>query len=322
VKVVLDVAEKPRLAVELGVAYDEADHAAVFARMRNQNLLGHGERLDVTFLGSEREAGARAALLGDGLWRRRLGYLVGGEILQERPVVYADGESTGRAEFLRKLGWGGGQASFGAAVARGYLVAGRVTSEPPPGVPVASGEDEYRVLGTLVAWDQLDDRDLPRAGAALLARSEWSLTGLGATRDYWRLRTEGRVAWSPVSGFVLDAAAVLGLSDDDVPDYELFRLGGPVFLPGRPREERWGRQVLGAALSPGFDVRGFRIVMRAGTGNVWDRRDEISLHDLHWGLGAGLMRRTRFGPVALEAGLDDDGHAAVYVSAGYAPLRR
>lgn len=323
VRVVLDVAEKPRLAVELGVAYDEADQASVFARLRNQNLFGHGERLDVALTGGEREAGARATLLGDGLWRRWFGYVAGGEIVQESPVVYRAGDSVGRAEFLRKLAWGGAQASFGsAAVARAYLTAGRVRSEPRPGVTVETGEDEHRVLGGLLAWDRLDDRDLPRAGAALLARAEWSLAGLGATRDYWLLRADGRVAWSPLEGFAIDAAAALGLSERDVPEYELFRLGGPVFLPGRPREERWGRQLLAAALSPGFDVRGFRIALRAGAGNVWDGRDEISLGDLDWGIGAGVMRRTRFGPVALEAGVDGDGHAAVYISVGYSPARR
>jgi NTE family protein len=323
VKVVLEVAEKPRLAVEMGVAYDEADQASVFARLRHQNLLGHGERLDVALLGGEREAGARAALLGDGLWRRWFGYVTGGEIAFERPVFYIDGESAGRAEFLRKLAWGGAQASFGsAAVARAWLGAGRVTSEARAGVPVASSEDEYRVLGGLLAWDRLDDRDLPRAGAAFAVRSEWSVTGLGATRDYWRLRTDGRAAWSPVAGLVIDGAVAFGLSERDIPDYELFRLGGPVFLPGRPREERWGRQLLAAALSPGFDVRGFRFVVRAGAGNVWATQDEISLGDLDWGIGAGVMRRTRFGPIALEAGLDQDGHGAVYVSVGYAPVRR
>jgi NTE family protein len=323
VNVVLDVAERPRLAVELGVAYDEADQASVFARLRNQNLFGHGERLDVTLLGSEREAGARATLLGDGLWGRRFGYLAGGEIVEERPVFYVDAESVGRAEFVRKIAWGGGQASFGSsAVARAWLGAGRVTTEPRAGIPVASGQDEYRVLGGLLGWDRLDDRDLPRAGAALSVRSEWSLTGLGATRDYWRFRTDGRAAWSPLPGFVIDGAVAVGLSERDVPDYELFRLGGPVFLPGRPREERWGRQLLAAALSPGFDLRGFRVVMRAGAGNVWASQDDISLGDLDWGFGAGVTRRTRFGPIALEAGVDQDGHGAVYISAGYSPVRR
>ena len=323
VKVMLDVAEKPRPAVELGVAYDEADQASVFARLRNQNLLGHGERLDITLLGSEREAGGRATILGDGLWRRRFGYIAGGEIVDERPVFYIGGNSAGRAEFLRQLVWGGAQVSFGsAAVARAWLTVGRVTSQARAGIPVAAGEDEQRRVGGLLAWDRLDDRDLPRAGAALSVRSEWSVTGLGATRDYWLLRTDGRAAWSPMEHLVIDGAVAFGRSERDVPDYELFRLGGPVFLPGRPREERWGRQLLAAAVSPGVDVRGFRVFVRAGAGNVWADPDEISLGDLDWGIGAGVTRRTRFGPIALEAGVDQDGHGAVYVSAGYSPVRR
>jgi NTE family protein len=323
VKVVLDVAEKPRLAAELGVAYDEADQAGVFVRLRHQNLFGHGERLEVALLGSERESGARATLLGDGLWRWWLGYVAGGEIVEERPIFYSDGDSLGRAEFLWKTAWAGAQASFGsAAVARAYLSAGRVRSEPHPGLPLETADDEHRVLGGLLAWDRLDDRDLPRAGAAASARAESSLAGLGATRDYWRVRVDGRVAWAPAKPLVVEAAAALGLSDADVPDYQLFRLGGPVFLPGRPREERWGRQMLAAALSPGFDVRGFRLVLRAGAGNVWESRGEVSLGDLDWGVGAGVLRRTRFGPIALEGGVDQDGHGALYVSAGYSPARR
>jgi NTE family protein len=322
VRVVLDVAEEPRLAAELGLAYDEADQAGAFVRLRNQNLLGHGERLELTLLGATREAGARGALLGDALWRRWFGYLAGGEIVKERPLFYVDGDDVGRAVFLRKLGWAGVQASFGsAAVARAWLTAGRVSSEPPPGMPLTPGEDEHRVLGGLLAFDRLDDRDLPRAGAALVARAERSLTGLSATRDYWRVRVDGRVAWSPADRVVIEAAAALGLSERDVPDYELFRLGGPVFLPGRPREERWGRQMLAAALSPGFDVAGFRLVARAGAGNVWDERGSVSLGDMDWGIGAGVMRRTRFGPIALEGGFDQDGHGAVYLSAGYSPTR-
>jgi hypothetical protein len=148
-------------------------------------------------------------------------------------------------------------------------------------------------------------------------RAEKSLTVLGATRNYWRARADASVAWGPTGAFVVEAAATAALSGRDVPVYELFRLGGPAFLPGRPREERWGGQLLAATIAPGYDVRGFRLALRAGAGNVWDRRRDVSLGDLPWGVGAGIMRRTRFGPIALEAGLDRDGRGALYVSAGY-----
>src|SRR5438552_11982504 len=322
VKAVLDVSERPRLSAELAVAYDEADEAGVFVRLRNGNVLGHGERFDVTLLGGEREAGARASWLGDALWRRRLGYVLGGELVEEHPVVYDEAQSLGRAAFSRRLAWGGAQVSFGSeAVARAYLTVGRVSSAPRPGLSVATGTDRQRTLGALVAWDRLDDRDLPRSGAALALRAERSVGGLGASRDYWRLSADGRAAWQPAGAFVIEARGAAGWSGRDVPAYELFRLGGPAFLPGRHREELWGRQLLAGTLSPGYDWRGFRIALRAGAGNVWERAGDVSLRDLRWGAGAGVTRRTRFGPIALEGGLDNGGRGALYVSAGYSPTR-
>ena len=323
VKAVLEVSERPRMTAELGVAYDEADQASVFLRLRNGNVLGHGERLDLTLLGSEREAGARVSWLGDAPWRRQVGYVLGAELVEERPVFYVDKQGLGRAEFSRHLGWGGAQVSFGSdAMAAAYLTLGRVNAETRPGVPLVAGTDQHRTLGGLLAWDRLDDRDLPQAGAALAVRAERSLDGLGATRDYWRLRADGRAAWNPGGAFVIEAMAAAGLSGRDLPVYDLYRLGGPAFLPGYSREELWGRQLLAATLSPGYDWRGFRLGLRAGAGNVWERRGDVSLADLRWGVGASVTRRTRFGPMALEAGVDGDGRGAVYLSMGYVPTRR
>jgi NTE family protein len=322
-KAVLDVSEKPRLSAEAGVAYDEADQPSAFVRLRNGNVLGHGERLEVALIGGEREAGARVSWLGDALWRRPIGYLLGGEIVDERPVVYDDATALGRPAFSRRLAWGGVQVSFRAdAVARAYLTLGRVSSAPRPGLSLETGRDQHRMLGGLMAYDRLDDRDLPTAGAALAVRAERSLSGLGASRDYWRVKADGRAAWKPGGAFVIEALGAAGWSGRDVPDYELFRLGGPAFLPGHPREELWGRQLLAATLSPGYDWRGFRFALRAGAGNVWDRAGDLSLADLRWGGGAGVTRRTRFGPIALEGGVDNDGHGALYLSAGYSPTRR
>jgi outer membrane protein insertion porin family len=171
------------------------------------------------------------------------------------------------------------------------------------------------MLRGLVAWDRLDDRDLPESGAALYLRAERSLDRLSGARDYWRARGDARVAWSP-GGWILEGAALAGLSDGDVPPYDLHRLGGPRFLPGHPREELWGRQTAGVGASVGREIRGFRVSLEAGGGNVWDRREEISLADLRWGAGVGLACRTPFGPVLLQAGIDEDGRRAFYASTG------
>ena len=132
-----------------------------------------------------------------------------------------------------------------------------------------------------------------------------------------RLSADAREAWSPARGAViLEAMGRLGLSGRDVPEYDLHRIGGPRFVPGHPREELWARQVLGVAASVGREVRGFRLSLEGGGGGAWDRRQDVSLRALHWGAGLGIARRTVVGPVVLQAGIDEDGEGAVYLSVG------
>jgi NTE family protein len=316
VRVVLAVREAPPAVLEIGSAYDEADQVNAFTRVRHRNLFGHGERIDLTLLGGARESGARVALLGDGLWRRAFGYVVGAQLLDERPVVYQDGEEIGRAAFTRELGTVGAQAAFGPDVlVQARLDAGRVRSARRPGLGLRSGTDAYRMLRGLVAWDRLDDRDLPEAGLAVSIRADRSLHRLSGVRDYWRVRGDARAAWS-AGGWILEAAALAGLSDGDVPAYDLHRLGGPRLLPGHPRDELWGRQAAGVAASLGREIRGLRISLEGGGGNVWDRPEDVSLGELRWGMGLGVAYRTPLGPVLLQAGIDEEGRHAFYISTG------
>jgi len=316
VRVVLAVREAPPVALEVGSTYDEADQVNAFTRVRHRNLFGHGEQIDVTLLGGARESGARIALLGDGLWRRAFGYVVGGQLLDERPVVYREGEEIGRAAFARELGFVGAQAAFGPdLLVQARLDVGRVRSARRSDLGIRSGTDDYRMLRGLVAWDRLDDRDLPESGGAVSLRAERSLDRLSGPRGYWRARGDARAAWSP-GGWILEGAALAGLSGGEVPAYDLHRLGGPRFLPGHPREELWGRQVAGVSAGVGREIRGFRVSLEAGGGNVWDRFEEISPADLRWGAGLGVACRTPVGPVLLQAGIDEDGRRTFYVSTG------
>jgi len=316
-RLVLEVTEAPRLAAELGLSYDEADRAAGFVRLRNRNAFGHGERLDVQLLGGEREAGARAALVGSVLGGSDLGYRLAGQLVKERPVIYRDGDDAGRAEFSRNVATAAVQFEVGPdLLAQAGLAVGRIDSKFRPGLDLPVRADDYRMLTGLIAWDRLDDRDLPTSGVALALRGERALRSLGASVEYWRLLADGRAALGLSHGFVVEGSALLGLSGRDVPIYDWYRLGGPVFRPGRPREEVWGRQVVALAVAPACDWRGFRVSLRAGAGKVFDDRRDLSLRGLRGGIGLGLARRTPFAPVALEAGVDEEGHAAFYLSVG------
>jgi outer membrane translocation and assembly module TamA len=240
--------------------------------------------------------------------------------MKEEPRFFVAGDDVGRARFARALVDGGLHVGVGPDVlVQAGLAAGRVEAERRPGLGLPTGTDTYRVLHGTLAWDRLDDRDLPLAGVALAVRGERSLTGLGGSRDYWRARATARGAAGLRGSFAIEGRALLGLSGRDVPVYDLFRIGGPDFLPGRPRDELWARQVLGLSLAPSVDVRGFRVAIHGGLGNAWTDRSSLTLSDLRGGAGLRLTRRSGLGLLLLDAGVDDDGHAAFYFSIGHRP---
>ncbi len=306
--------EAPPAALEIGFAYDEADEVNAFVRWLHRNVFGHGEQLDATLLGGARDSGARVMLLGDLPWTRRLGYQLGGQLHEERPVVYRSGEEIGREAFSRDTGFVGMHAAVGPEILlQARYEAGRVTTDARRGLGDGR-RDTYRMLKGLAAFDHLDDHELPESGLAIVVRGEHSLSGEDV-RDYWRVRGDARGAVSR-AGFFAEASGTLGIADGDVPQYDLFRIGGPRYLPGHPREELWARQVAGISASLGRDVFGFRVSVEAGGGGAFEHTEDIELSALQWGIGGGIARRTRLGPVILQAGVDEDGVGAVYLTVG------
>jgi outer membrane protein assembly factor BamA len=317
VRLVVDVRETPHRYLELGGGSDEQDQVGSFVRLRDRNLLGRGERFDLELVAGVSERGVRTALTTAGTWSRPVGFDLRGQWLTQEPVFFAAGEDVGRARFIRTVGGAGVHLGVRTDVlVQAGLMAGRVEVQPRAGVPIPSGTDACRMLTGAVAWDRLDERDVPESGFSLVGRAERSLTGLGADRDYWRAWGTAHAAVGLGGPFVLEAAAFGGLSGRDVPVYDLFRIGGPRFVPGRPRAELWERQALAAWIAPSIDLRGFRASVYGGAGNAWGSRHSISLSDLRHGIGLGIARTSRLGLIALDAGIDDDGHTAFYFSVG------
>jgi outer membrane translocation and assembly module TamA len=117
---------------------------------------------------------------------------------------------------------------------------------------------------------------------------------------------------------VLQLDAVVGLSGDDLPVYDWFRIGGPYLIPGYAHEQLMGPQAVAGAASLRYKVVSeLRVLVRAGAGNVFSTRDTIRLHDLRWGVGVGLMYPSRVGPLALEIGWRDGGDSKVSLSLGW-----
>jgi outer membrane protein assembly factor BamA len=172
-------------------------------------------------------------------------------------------------------------------------------------------------VGRLV-FDTLDNRFWPGRGVRLDGRAEQSLTGLGSTRSYWRGSFRADAFARLGRRFILETRLFGGAGQDDqVPVYELHRVGGPLLLPGHNRDEMWGSWA--AAGSLGLTLRPssrWQVTLRGGAGQAWLDRDDIRLDTLRVGGSVGVARSTPVGPVSLDLGFGG-GEVKVYVSLGF-----
>jgi NTE family protein len=317
--VTVDVQETPRITLEVGGGYDEADNARGFLRVRNRNLFGRGERSDTTLLASDAAVGLRTTFTAERPLGLPIGVFTRGHVIEDKPRVFAGGIDVGRAEFDRSGLAAGLQHGLGrAGLLRVGLATGTVRTRERPGVPFPARRDRLRSVFGEAAWDTLDDPAVPARGAAARAFAERAVSALGASRSYWHAGAHLQAAASPHRRLLLRGQALVVLSGRDLPVYEQVRIGGPLWLPGSHREEVWGGQALAASATAGVSVyRRLRALARFGAGNAWDARSAVSLGDLEKGFGLGLELPTRAGPLTLDWGRSTAGASRVYISLGF-----
>jgi outer membrane protein assembly factor BamA len=317
---VLRVRDAPPNRAEVGLGYTEWEKARGSVRLRNQNTFGFGEQVEVLAVASDAEAAAWASLRGDRLLVPGLGYGVRGGWARDEPRYFdGKGDEINRARFDRGLF----EAALTSSLERWGLVEagarfGSVTTVPQAGIDLPESRDQVGALFGTVALDTLDDLAWPEHGRRLAVHGVWSLAGLGADRRFWRVELEGRAGRRLGHGFVGQADVRVGLSGDDLPAYDWYRLGGVEILPGYHHEDLKGAQVLAGAVSLRYRVAGqLRLVARAGAGNVFARAGDVTLEGLRWGVGVGLYHPSPLGPVSVELGVRDDGRTLATLAVGW-----
>ena len=72
---------------------------------------------------------------------------------------------------------------------------------------------------------------------AVAVGGDWSLSGLGGEREFWRVQAAGRLARTFRERTTAQLDAVLELSGRDLAVYDWYRLGGVTLLPGYRHDE-------------------------------------------------------------------------------------
>jgi NTE family protein len=317
-EVVVHVREAVRRVVEVSAAFDETDKAEGLVRLRDLNVLGRGETLELVGQASEARTAAGVGFAVDGLLGSPLGYFVQGTVSEWRPRRFLDGEPLPRGEYDR-LGVSGGLQTHPAPTLlfRARFERARVDTTESPETGLTADREEIMTVGALAFWDALDDYWEPKRGGWAALQADHSLTGLGATHDYWRARADLRWATTLGRAGTLELDALAFTSGGLLPLHEQFQFGGPVLVPGVPRDGLWGPHGGALALSQRVPLLGaLQLVLRAGMGGVWEDRSSIDLDSAQHGLGAGLRHPTPLGPLAVEWG-SAEGRSRFFVSIGY-----
>ncbi len=322
VELVLRVREALPNRAEVGFGYTEWERARGSIRLRNQNTLGFGEQVELLAGVSDAERVLEASLRGDRLFVTGFGYRVTGYANRDTPRFFdAEGREINRARFDRE----GVEIALRTGVRRwaffeGGARVGRVTTVPRGGLEEMLPEESDRVralFGRLV-FDTLDDLAWPERGRRYAVSGETSLADLGAERVYWSALAEGRAAYPLGRRVTLQLDAMGFLSDEDLPAYDWYRLGGVTLVPGYHHEELKGAQAFAAAAGLRMKVLGqLRVLARGGAGNVFPTTDNVTLNGLRWGVSAGAYHPSPIGPVSFEVAVRDGGATLTTLSIGW-----
>ncbi|HET9314997.1 MAG TPA: patatin-like phospholipase family protein [Vicinamibacteria bacterium] len=304
----------------VGIAYTEWEKARASLRLRNQNTLGFGEQVELLGAVSDAETLGQASLRGDRLFLVGLGYRASVYTFTDKPRFFdTEGHEVNRARYKRE----GGALTLRAGLERWGIVEagvrfGHVKTVPQAGLAQEEAKDGVGQVFGGFAVDTLDDLFWPRAGARLALDAEWNLDSMGATHPFWRARVEGRLGRRVARRTTLQMDGLLGVSGNDLPVYDHFRIGGPMLVPGYRFEELKGPQALAGALALRYRALGsLELVTRIGAGDVFDDRDSIRLGDLRWGASVGLYYPSRIGPMSLEVGVRDGGGSVLSLAFGW-----
>jgi NTE family protein len=324
VDIVLRVQDAPPNRAEVGFGYTEWEKARGSIRLRNQNTLGFGERVELLLGASDAERVIEASLRGDRLFVTGFGYRVTGYANRDKPRFFdVDGTEINRARFERD----GVELALRTGVKRWGLFEGgarfgRVKTSLRSGLEdlLPEQDDQVGLVFGRVVFDTLDDLAWPEHGRRFAVSGEWSLSDLGADREYWKAQADVRAAHGLGRRVTLqlDASGFLSGREGELPVYEWYRLGGVTLVPGYRHEELKGPQAFAAAASLRARLLGqLRLVVRGGAGNVFATTGDVTLDGLRWGVSAGAYHPSPIGPVSFDFAVRDGGATLAQVSIGW-----
>ncbi len=306
VAVVYEVTERPFGFYAIGVRYDNYDNVVVGGEVGDENILGSGATVRLAGnLGNPNEV--RFGVTGTRIFRIPFGYRLDGYFSSSTRTLWKEGRFY--SSYLARI--------TGAVAEAGYItgrdgffnvgVKGERVDYVGAAVDTLNAENVAGLLFNM-EFNNQDRLDLPGKGIAYRLSGFYSNSRVWSERNFLKLNLSAEQVvqiFAPVS---IRFWGDFGYSFGHLSFSEYFLTGGEQFLGLAPEEfVTTQRMVLGSALR----LRLFRMLNQEeypvylefggnlGTFSRVERliTEGISLDDVHWGAGAGVMTNTPLGPL-------------------------
>ncbi len=306
VVVVFDLTERPFGFYSIGVRYDNYDNVVVGGEVGDENIMGSGAAVRVAgILGNPNEL--RFGLTGTRIFWIPFGYRVDGYLTSLNRTLWREGRFY--SSYLVRIA--GTVAEAGYITGRhGFFNLGAIVERTEyVGAEVDTLNTE-NIAGLLfnMEFNNQDRLDLPGKGIAYRLNGLYSSSRLWSALDFLKLNFTGEQVVRIFPQVSIRLWGDAGYSFGNLPFVEYFLTGGERFLGLAPEEfVTTQRVVLGSALR----LRLFRMLDQddypvylevggnLGTFSRLERlvADGVSLDDVHWGAGVGVMTNTPLGPL-------------------------
>jgi outer membrane protein assembly factor BamA len=175
----------------------------------------------------------------------------------------------------------------------------------------------WSALGTLIL-DSRDNRYFPQKGIYLMMEGEALLNYRIRGPQYRKLETELNWTQSILKRNYLTPYARTGVSENGLPVYTKFRLGGPLYLPGYHRDQIWGNNF--AVLGIEYRLQIYKEIyfqVNGSSGNIFNDYSDMKFSRYINGFSAGVAASTPVGPLQLLYGWNELEKKQFYFSLGY-----
>lgn len=304
--------ERAPRTVELGVGYWTDDLFRAHARWEHRNLFRGGRGMDIGGSYSRFVQDVGVSFWWPALWGSRTRGVIAATAERQQEESY-ELLSTGLELGVRY------RHSLLTTVRAGVTVS-KVEVEVKTKEAGLFGEEGGLLTALSAGWsrDSANDRVYPTVGTVSWVRMEWAPPGWLTESHFVSTETAGAVYVALVGATVLAGrlgvgiAAPTGESVDLLPN-KRFYAGGATSMRGFKRRklgpaDRSGAPVGGEAkLEASVELRvplawRFRGALFVDAGQVWAKRDQMSLDDLEYAAGPGIMILTPVGPVRADVG--------------------